>query len=250
MCLYDFVLQLEVWTFCLPSPFSSTPFTPHLWQPPTCSFYLWAWFFKKDSTCKWDGTIFGFVSVISLSIMPSIHLCCRKWQDFILFCDWIICIYIVVVYLLRHLQLFATPWTVAYQAPLSCDFPSKNTGIGCHFFLQVWIVKLFIWSPKGNKTEGLLLKLKFQFSGHLMWRGDILEKTLLVGNIEGRRRRGWQRMTRLEIITDSVDMNLSKLWEVLENKGGWHAGIHGVTKSQTWLSNWTIAMNGPWGTMS
>ena len=104
-------------------------------------------------------------------------------------------------------------------------------------------------SPKGNKTEELLLKLKFQYSGHLMWRGDLLEKTLMLGNIEGKRRRGWQRMRRLESITDSVDMDLGKLGEVLEDRGGWRAGIFGVAKSQMWFSNWTIAVNGPWGTM-
>ena len=97
-------------------------------------------------------------------------------------------------------------------------------------------------SPKGNKTEELLLKLKFQYSGHLMWRGDLLEKTLMLGNIEGKRRRGWQRMRRLESITDSVDMDLGKLGEVLEDRGGWRAGIFGVAKSQTWFSNWTIAV--------
>ena len=92
-------------------------------------------------------------------------------------------------------------------------------------------------NPKYS-LEGLMLKLKLQYFGYLIWRANSLEKTLMLGKIEGRRRSGWQRMRWLDGISDSTDMSLSKLQKIVKDREAWHPAVHGISKSSTRLNDW------------
>ena len=159
-------------------------------------------------------------------------------------------------------SIIKIPYIQSYRFPSSCvqiwDLDHKEGWVPknwCHWIVVLEKIlesplackEIKSVNPKGNQPwivlEGLMLKLKLQYFGHLMWKADSLEKTLMLGKIEGKRISGKQSMRWLDSITDSIDTNLSKLPEIVKDKTAWRTAVHGIIKSQTQFNNWTTTAN-------